>query len=429
MPSGVIVRATTLPRGTLAVAAGVGVLGVTSFGYLVVAGRALGPELFGAVAIYWVVLNTLGAGLFLPLEQHVSRELSRSVTAGVDGRRVLSRASRIAAATVVTVVVLATVGRDLIAEAFFSGSMALVLALAVGTAALAVSYIARGRFAGLGAWRRYGCHLAIDGLVRFAGVCMLAVAGADTVEPYVFIVVLGLILSTAVTLPASTRPPVSGHPAATWGEVGRTLGWLLVASVSGLALLNAAPLAVQVLDEHSGASATVGNFMAALTLARIPLFLFSAIQASLLPALSRHVGHGDRASFRATLRGLTVGILALGAVMGGAALFFGPALLSAVFGPAYQVDRLDLALLAVATAGLMLVTTLGQALIAASRYRAAALAPLLGIATFVLCVAAVEGSLPRRVSVALLLAVATTIVALAGQVRVGNRTWAGAADA
>jgi asparagine N-glycosylation enzyme membrane subunit Stt3 len=51
--------------------------------------------------------------------------------------------------------------------------------------------------------------------------------------------------------------------------------------------------------------------------------------------------------------------------------------------PAFEIDRVDLALLAVATAGLMLVTTLGQALIATARYRSAALAPLLGVAVFV----------------------------------------------
>ena len=72
-------RATCLPRSTTVVAAGVGVLGLASLGFLAVAGRALGPERFGALAIFWVLLNTLGAGLFLPLEQHVSRELASDI--------------------------------------------------------------------------------------------------------------------------------------------------------------------------------------------------------------------------------------------------------------------------------------------------------------------------------------------------------------
>jgi O-antigen/teichoic acid export membrane protein len=170
----------------------------------------------------------------------------------------------------------------------------------------------------------------------------------------------------------------------------------------------------------------VGNFVAALTLARIPLFLFSAVQASLLPALSRHVGAGDRKRFVATLRRLTLGILGLGAISGVVALAVGPQALRLVFGPDFAIDRVDVALLAVATAGLMLVTTLGQALIATARYRSAALAPFLGIVVFVLAAPAGDAPLERRVSVALLLAVTVTVLALAAQVKVAGRTWAGA---
>jgi O-antigen/teichoic acid export membrane protein len=173
----------------------------------------------------------------------------------------------------------------------------------------------------------------------------------------------------------------------------------------------------------------VGNFVAALTLARIPLFLFSAVQASLLPALSRHVGAGDRQRFAAVLRSLVLGILGLGAVSGVGALAVGPQALRLVFGPAFAVDRVDVALLALSTAGLMLVTTLGQALIATAHYRGAALAPLVGVAVFVLAATTGDAPLERRVSLALLLSVAVTVLALAVQVRAAGRRWAGVHDA
>jgi O-antigen/teichoic acid export membrane protein len=423
MTPGTLARATSLPRSTTAVAAGVGVLGLASFGYLVVAGRALGPERFGTVAIYWVVLNTLGAGLFLPLEQHVSRELAAG--ADVDGRRVLRRALGIAGAVLVLLTVVAGLGRRPVADAFFGGSTSLVAVLVAGTAAMAASYTCRGAFAGLGSWQRYGTHLALDGLVRFAGACLLALSGSDTVLPYAAVIVVGLVVSTVATVPGAPRPAAGGRPAP-WGDLGRTLGWLLIASVSGLALLNAAPLAVELLADGAGTAATVGNFVAALTLARIPLFLFSAVQASLLPALSRHVGTGDRGRFAATLRSLTLGILGLGVVTGAVALAVGPQTLRLVFGPAFAIDRVDVALLAVSTAGLMLVTTLGQALIATARYRSAALAPLLGVAVFAVASTTGDAPLERRVSVALLLSVTVTVLALAAQVRVAGRAWAGA---
>jgi len=429
MTPGALARAMSLPRSTTAVAAGVGVLGLASFGYLVVAGRALGPERFGTVAIYWVVLNTLGAGLFLPLEQHVSRELAggagRDAAAGTDGRRVVRRAVGIAAAALALLALVAALGHRPVAETFFGGSTPLVAALVAGTAAMAVSYICRGVFAGLASWPLYGAHLAIDGLVRFGGACLLALAGVDTALPYAVVVVVGLLASTVTTVPAAARP-VAGGRTASWGHLGHTLGWLLVASVSGLALLNAAPLAVELLADGAGTAAAVGNFVAALTLARIPLLLFAAVQASLLPALSRHVAAGDRARFAATLRALSLGILGLGALSGAAAMGLGPETLRLVFGPAFDVDRVDLALLALATAGLMLVTTLGQALIAAARYRAAALAPLLGVAVFTGAATLGGAALERRVSLALLLAVTITVLALGAQVRTSGRTWAAA---
>ena len=429
MTPGVLARATSLPRSTTAVAVGVGVLGLASFGYLVVAGRALGPERFGTVAVFWIVLNTLGAGLFLPLEQHVSRELaagrSDGGAAGVDGRRVLRRALGLSAAVTVVLVLVAGLLRGPLADAFFGGSGWLVVTLVVGTATMALSYTCRGAFAGLGSWPRYGAHLAIDGVVRFGGACVLALSGADTALPYAVVVVVGLVVSLLATVPGAPRPAAGGRPAP-WGDLGRTLGWLLVASLSGLALLNAAPLAVELLADGQETAATVGNFVAALTLARVPLFLFSAVQASLLPALSRQVAAGDRSRFTATLRTLVLGILGLGAVSGLAALAVGPEVLRLVFGPAFAVDRLDVALLALATAGLMLVTSLGQALIATAHYRASALAPLLGVAVFVLAATTGDAPLERRVSVALLLSVSVTVLALAVQLILAGRRWAGA---
>ena len=426
MTRGVLAAAARLPRSTTAVAVGVGVLGLASFGYLVVAGRALGPERFGTVAIFWVVLNTLGAGLFLPLEQHVSRELAAD--ADVDGRRVLRRALGLSAAVLGLLVAVAALLRDQLADALFAGSTGLVVALVAGTAAMAASYTCRGAFAGLASWQRYGSHLAVDGVVRLGGACLLALAGSDSALAYAAVVVVGLAVSVVVTVPGAPLPPAGGS-AAPWGDLGRTLGWLLVASLSGLALLNAAPLGVELLAQGAGTAATVGNFVAALTLARIPLFLFSAVQASLLPALSRHVGAGDRQRFAAVLRSLVLGILGLGAVSGSGALAVGPEALRLIFGPAFAVDRVDVALLALSTAGLMLVTTLGQALVATAHYRGAALAPLVGVAVFVLAATTGDAPLERRVSVALLLSVAVTVLALAVQVRAAGRRWAGVHDA
>jgi hypothetical protein len=271
---------------------GVGVLGLASFGYLVVAGRALGPERFGTVAIYWVVLNTLGAGLFLPLEQHVSRDLAAGARSR--GRRApgpaAGRQHRHGGAGAADVV--AWLARDPVADAFFGGSTPLVVALVAGTAADGgVLHVPRRlRGARVVAALRDAPGDRRPGPVR-RRLPARAVRAPTPRSRTPRSSSSGWSPRRSPPCPGAPSPAAGGRPPR-GATSGRTLGWLLVASVSGLALLNAAPARRRAAGDGAGTAATVGNFVAALTLARIPLFLFSAVQASLLPALSRHVGAG-----------------------------------------------------------------------------------------------------------------------------------------
>lgn len=405
----------------MAVGLGVVVLGFSSFAYLVIAGRELGPERFGVVALFWMALHTVGPGLFLPLEQQVARSLSGSAEAVQPSRAVLKQAATVAVAALTALAAVGLVAGHWLADAFFGGSLLLVLALWAGTAAMAASYCARGVFAGSGLWGRYGLQLGSDGLVRCLGAGLVALAGINTPSPYALVVVLALVVSTLLTLPGSSirqrsRPGPSGF--------GRSLGWLLVSSLAGLALLNAAPLAVELLAGPSE-TAAAGNFVAALVIARIPLFLFSAIQASLLPALVTHATRGDRGPFRSVLRTVVVAVVAAGGFSALASLAAGPDILRGVFGRSFAADRLDLTLLVLATTGLMLITTFGQALIALRGYRDAAIGPLIGLVVFVLGTALLDAPLARLISVALLLGVTAATAALAAQVRSRVHRWDG----
>ena len=80
-------------------------------------------------------------------------------------------------------------------------------------------------------------------------------------------------------------------PTAPWNEVTQNLGWLLVGTVFSAALLNAGPVAATLLasdDQHD----LVNQFAYGVLLARIPLFLFQAVQAALLPRARAPRGAG-----------------------------------------------------------------------------------------------------------------------------------------
>ena len=66
-------------------------------------------------------------------------------------------------------------------------------------------------------------------------------------------------------------------------------------------------------------------------LARIPLFMFQAVQAALLPRLSRLAAKGELDEFRAGLRRLLIVVLAVGVVGTLGALVLGPFVIELVY--------------------------------------------------------------------------------------------------
>jgi hypothetical protein len=91
------------------------------------------------------------------------------------------------------------------------------------------------------------------------------------------------------------------------------MGFLLVASVSTAIVLNVSPLAVELLAGPSERE-EAGRFLNALLVARVPLFFFQAVQASLLPKLSSLAADGHLEEFRRVLGRLLALVGALGAM-------------------------------------------------------------------------------------------------------------------
>ncbi|OMQ15445.1 hypothetical protein A7K94_0209425 [Modestobacter sp. VKM Ac-2676] len=80
------------------VAAGLGVLGLASFAFLAVSGRALGPAELAPLVTLWVLINALGPALFQPLEQEVGRTVAHRAALGDGARPVFLRACLLASA-------------------------------------------------------------------------------------------------------------------------------------------------------------------------------------------------------------------------------------------------------------------------------------------------------------------------------------------
>ena len=400
--------ARTMPSEVFAVGIGLVVLGVTSYGYLVVAARRLDASQFAQLSVVWTALFTIGPGLFLPLEQAVAQRLA----AGASPEQLLRRAATLAATLLALLVALSLALAPFISRRLLDSDVALFWAMLLTNCALAPVHLSRGLLAGTGQFRAYGMQLAFDGTVRLLGAIVLAVAGVGSVTAYACVLIVSQLSATALSLAVARRPvrrAISATPpsatATGWVGLASGLGWMLVAALASQSLANGGTVVVKAFARPGDAVA--GHFLTAVVLTRLPLFLFAALQASLLPLLARRIAAGDVGGAAAGVRRLLAILGLVGAVASVVLLLAGPELDALVFGSEFRVARLPMVILSVASTFFILAAGLGQALLALESAAQVAAGWLSGTAVFLLALV-LPGSLEVRVSVAFLLGAGVT---------------------
>jgi O-antigen/teichoic acid export membrane protein len=376
-----------LGTDVLWVGGGIGVYGLASFAFLALCAQALGEgPAYTAVALLWTLLNALGIGLYLPVEQETSRRVAARRSLGQGTASAVRSPALYAGWSLLVVAVALIVGDRLLTRLLFA-------------------YLARGVLGGTGRFPRYGVQLAVDGLLRVGGVALLGLAEVRSPLAYGAVLALAPLVSTGLALlrsgplldRSSGGPPVAG-----------SMRSLVLASVTSQALANAGPVAAQLLERPDEA-ATTAQLVNALTVARIPLFLFAAVQAVFLPRLATYVARGERGRFVGALRTallLTGGIGALGVVV---TALVGPQAVRLLFGPGFDVARPVIAVLALSAVLFMVVQVLVQALLALGHDGSATWAWTAGLAALVVALA-VPAELAARVSWALTVGSAGALV-------------------
>ena len=405
------------------VAAGLVVLGLGSFAFLSIAGRALGPVDFAPVATLWVLFNASALAFFQPIEQELGRATAARFTHGLGARPVLVRCALVGVGVTACLALLVLVLRRTLDEEAFNGQGTLAPLLLLGLVGLLAEHVLRGVFSGNERFGRYGGQLAADGLLRIALPAAVVLVSTATVTSLSAALVVAPLLAAVLTagrVAALSRP----GPPVPWRELLPALGTLTVAAILSQLIVNAAPIAAQVLATPEEAD-RAGVFIAALVLTRIPLFFFGAVQATFLPALARLSAAGDRHGFlrQTWLVLMLVGGAGAAFVVGLAVV--GPWVLSLLYGPEFTADRSVLVLLGLGAAAYMIAQALAQAVIALRSYRTPLYAWAAGSAVF-FATLALPLSLETRVSMALLcggtVAAAVMAVLLSRRLRVGLGT-------
>lgn len=406
----------------VAVGAGLGVFGLATYGYLGLAGQALGDERFAPLGVLWSVLNAVGIGLFLPFEQEVGRRTAERRARGEGNAPVVRQGALAAAVLVGAVALLGVVAAAPVAERLLAGRLVLVALLVVAIAGMALAYVVRGLLAGAGRFSSYGAQLAADGALRVAGAGLLALNGVTEVAPYALVLALSPVAAVLLTT-AHPRGLVVGGPPQAASRAAAALVTLVAASVLSQVLANVGPVIVQLLASAEEAAAA-GRFTSALVVARVPLFLFAAVQAVLLPGLAALAAAGHVAAFRRRLLLVAVGTGGIGALGTAVVLAVGPELVRLLFGPDFVVERGVVTLIAASGALFMLAQVGAQALLGLDADRAVVVGWAGGLVVLLLAcllpLPAVE-----RAAWALVAGSGAAAVLLGGLVAMRLRAWAG----
>ena len=236
-----------------------------------------------------------------------------------------------------------------------------MLALILAFAAYAPAHLSRGIASGNGRFHAYAIVMGADGVVRIVLCAALAVVGVKTVGPVRLrrrpVAAPGVLWVKAKGLAAHrTRPARRRGP-----RSHRTSAGCCSARCSPRRWSTPArsPRRFLATDDEKH---LVTQFTYGVLLARIPLFLFQAVQAALLPRLSRLAARNEIAEFRSGFARLMKLVLLVGVVGTAGAFLLGPFVIERFYDA--TLSRQTMAMLALGSACYMVALAIAQAVIA-----------------------------------------------------------------
>jgi O-antigen/teichoic acid export membrane protein len=394
-------------------AVGVGLTGVITYAYFLIASHTLSKPDYGQITVLWSAVFITISTLYRPIEQLLSRQISARLVKGQSVAEPMRVASTIQFGLSLLFAVLALALRGPIQNTLLEGNETLYWVFFTSVLFYAASYFARGFLAGN---QRFGLFVALI-LSESCFRTIFAVLVAISVLSGQSAVAIGITAAPALSLlvvpfafarrakqekrdsagSADLPPgmpgreaedmPVDGAPSsATLGSSAAEEGAepfsfrsgggfaaaVLLIMFSEQAFLNAGPLIIRGLQ----GAAEAGFIFNVLMLARAPLQLFQSISTSILPHLtSLHTSDdpdSDR-EFSHTVKMVLLGIVAFTALVVVVVLIAGPKCMQIAFGKNFTYDRLGLLLVTFGMGLYLSSVTLNQACIAQGQVRRAAL--------------------------------------------------------
>jgi O-antigen/teichoic acid export membrane protein len=377
-----------VPEGTYAIGAGLLIAGLTAYGFQIVAAKELSDDAYAALNSLWAIVFVVAPGLFQPLEQEVARALAHRRARGIGGAPLVRRAAFLGGILALIVAGVCLLFSQPLINELFHDYTGLLIALFVAIGTYYLAHITRGTLSGNGRFGPYGLMHGTEGTVRIVLCVALAIAGVTSPGWYGLALSIPPLFAVAVSLRGQHGLLTPG-PEAPYSELSGALALLLVGSLLAQLLSYASFLGVTLLASP-GQTDMVSGFITGLFIARIPILLFQAVQAALLPKLAGLTGAGKQDDFRSGMRKLLLVVASLGLIGTIGGFLLGPWAGELLFPDKWILGRRDMALLALGSGMFIIALTLAQGLIALKAYARALTAWVVGIVAFVIATAAIN---------------------------------------
>src|SRR5215218_9600283 len=382
--------------GSAYIAASFFIAGVLTYAFQSASFHVLGKAGSAPLTLLWSATFLSVQVLWIGGTQTLGHYVAEREARGRDWGPVVSSVRRWQIGLAVTFVLAASIASPLLTEELF-GNAWLTAAFIVAVIFYAPEYFRRGIFNGHRQSLRLGAQIVAESAARLLLAAVLLAVGWGVFGPALAIVIAPVVGVLAVR-PATVTAPEREGAAFSAGKALKFAGPVLLCMAFAQALMNGGPILARLLD---GADAQVGLFSAALTLTRIPQYVFSPAIGALLPRASRVLSsEGSLAFDRFVLRALgAVGLI--GALMVGGTWLLGEWGLKIYAGKEFVASSSVLVALAAMAAFYLLSETVSQGLFALGRGRLAAIGWFIGLLASAACLAALGVGVVERVSYSL----------------------------
>jgi O-antigen/teichoic acid export membrane protein len=396
----------TAEYGRLAsfLAIGVGLTGLITYAYFLIASHVLSKPDYGQITVLWSAVFITISTLYRPVEQLLSRHISERLVKREPIGQPMRVAATIQLGLAVFFAVVALVLRGPIQDNLLEGNETLYWVFFGAVLFYAASYFARGFLAGQRSFGLFTALILSESVFRTTFAVLVAVSLLEGQSAVAIGIVAAPSLSLMVVPFAFLRraqklqrqsPDMPGREAEDVPEEKSSSGAdhnltpsesdedfsfkrgtgfaaaVLVIMFSEQAFLNAGPLITRGLQ----GAAAAGFIFNVLMIARAPLQLFQAVSTSILPHLtSLHASRDENSEreFHRSVRMVLLGIAAFAALTALVVLIAGPKLMQIAFSNKFTYDREGLLLVTLGMGLYLSSVTVNQACLAQGQVRRAA---------------------------------------------------------